>query len=432
MNGQLQSGAILTSQAQVRYTVVSLLGNGGQGEVYDVEAGGTHKALKWYFPKNALPQQLEILKRLVEMGSPDAAFLWPEDLIFSPDGKTFGYIMPLRPKNYKGLVDLLKFRISPSFYARCRTAYNLARAYEKLHASGNCYRDINYNNLFFDPDTGDVLICDNDNVAPKDMPGLVEGFPGFMAPEIIRGDAKPSRYTDQHSLAVLLFQLFMIADPLLGKLEASIKCWDLPAQNKLYGTNPVFIYDPNNDSNRPVPGIHDNAIIYWGLYPQELKNLFIESFTIGLSSPNKRVTEKRWMDVTANMMSGICPCPKCGAEVFYDAQKASAGTAHTCWSCRNQVRMPGVLEVGKHRVLLLKGAKIPAHQVFGNCDMDTVVGSVTQNPNNPNIMGIRNEGKDNWTYIKPDGTQIPMAPGRSATIARNAKIYFGYNTGEFK
>lgn len=432
MNEQLQSGTILTSEANVSYKVVSLLGSGGQGEVYDVEAAGIHKALKWYFPKTALPQQKEILERLVGMGSPDAAFLWPEDLIFSPDGKTFGYVMPLRPKNYRGLVDLLGFRISLSFYVRCRTAYNLARAYEKLHASGNCYRDINYNNLFFDPNTGDVLICDNDNVAPKDMPGLVKGFPGFMAPEIVCGKAKPSRYTDQYSLAVLLFHLFMIAHPLLGKLEADIKCWDLPAQNKLYGTNPVFIYDPNNDSNRPVPGIHDNAIIYWGLYPQELKDLFVESFTIGLFSPHKRVTEKRWMDVTANMMSSICPCPKCGAAVFYDNQKASAGTTHTCWSCRSAVRMPAVLEVGKHRVLLLKDAKIPAHQLYGNYDMDTVVGSVVQNPNNPNIMGIRNDGKDNWTYIKPDGTQVPVAPGRSATIARYTKIDFGYKVGEFK
>lgn len=430
MNGQLQSGAILTSQAQVRYTVVSLLGAGGQGEVYDVEAGGVHKALKWYFPRNALPQQLDILKRLVELGSPDAAFLWPEDLIFAPDGKTFGYVMPLRPKNYKGLVDLLGFRINLSFYTRCRTAFNLAKAYEKLHASGNCYRDINYNNLFFDPDTGDVLICDNDNVAPKDMPGLVKGFPGFMAPEIVRGEAIPSRHTDQYSLAVLLFHLFMIAHPLLGQQEANIKCWDVPAQKKLYGTNPVFIYDPNNDSNRPVPGIHDNAIIYWALYPQELKDLFIESFTTGLSSPNKRVTEKRWMDAAANMMSGICPCPRCGAEVLYDDAKAAG--VHTCWNCRSAVPMPGVLETGRHRVLLRPGAKLPAHQVYGNSDIDTVVGSVIQNPNNPNILGIRNEGKDNWTYIKPDGTQIPVAPGRTAAAARGAKIDFGRNTGTFK
>lgn len=94
--------------------------------------------------------------------------------------------------------------------------------------------------------------------------------------------------------------------------------------------------------------------------------------------------------------------------------------------------MPGVLETGRHRVLLRPGAKLPAHQVYGNSDIDTVVGSVIQNPNNPNILGIRNEGKDNWTYIKPDGTQIPVAPGRTAAAARGAKIDFGRNTGTFK
>lgn len=432
MNGQLQTGTTLDSQSRIRYTVVSMLGSGGQGEVYDVEAGGTHKALKWYFPKNALPQQWKILERLVEMGSPDTAFLWPEDLILSPDGKTFGYIMPLRPKRYKGLVELLKARVNLSFYVRCRIAFNLAKAYEKLHAMGNCYRDINYGNLFFDPCTSDILICDNDNVAPKDMPGLVKGTYGFMAPEIIRGEAKPSRYTDQYSLAVLLFHIFMVAHPLHGKLEASIKCWDIPAQDLIYGTHPVFVFDPNDSSNRPVKGIHDNALIYWELYPQELKDLFTEAFTVGLMSPHKRVTENRWMNAAANMISCICPCPKCGAEVLYDEAKVRNNQAHVCWDCRSTVRMPSTLEVGRHRVLLLKGAKIRAHQILGNYDMDTVLGSVVQNPNNPSIMGIRNESSDNWNYIKPDGSQVIIVPGRSATIARNVKIDFGYKTGEFK
>lgn len=432
MNGQLQSGTVLTSQAQVRYTVVSLLGSGGQGEVYDVEANGTHKALKWYFPQSAQPRQMEILERLVEIGSPDSEFLWPEDLVIDQDGKTFGYIMPLRPKKYKSLVDLLKFRIAPTFYARCRAAYNLASAYDTLHTGGNCYRDINYKNLFFDPDTGDVLICDNDNVAPKDMPGLVKGTPGFMAPEIVRGEVIPSRYTDQYSLAVLLFQLFMIAHPLHGKLEYNIKCFDLPAQTLLYGKKPVFIFDPEDSSNRPVPGIHDNAILYWNLYPQELKDLFIESFTVGLSSPHKRVTERRWMDVLANMMTCIAPCPQCGAQVFYDSRKADAGLAHTCWRCHSAFYMPNVLAVGKRRVLMREGAEIPAHQLDGSYDMETIVGKVVPHPQNPNILSIRNDGKGNWTCIKPDGIQIPVAPGKSVAVISSIKIDFGMKTGEFK
>ena len=55
-------------------------------------------------------------------------------------------------------------------------------------------------------------------------------------------------------------------------------------------------------------------------------------------------------------------------------------------------------------------------------DMDTVVGEVVQNPNNPNLWGIKNKSKDNWTYIRADGQQVPVAVERSAAIAKDAKI----------
>lgn len=42
----------------------------------------------------------------------------------------------------------------------------------QLHAQGLCYRDISFGNVFFDHETGEVLICDNDNVA---VDGVTKG-----------------------------------------------------------------------------------------------------------------------------------------------------------------------------------------------------------------------------------------------------------------
>lgn len=433
MDGQLKTGIFLKTESGSQYKVLSLLGAGGQGEVYEVECGGKRDALKWYFPHMATKAQKEILENLITRGSPDASFLWPKDMIFSGDGKSFGYIMPLRPRNFKSIVDMMKRRAEPSFSALCRAAFNLTNGYQKLHTMGYSYRDTSFGNMFFDPDTGDVLICDNDNVAANGADNSsVYGTPRFMAPEIVTGSAKPSRNTDLYSLSVLLFYMFMLGHPLEGKLEAAIKCMDVHAMNQLYGTAPVFVYDPDNKSNRPLKGYQDNVLIYWGLYPQAIRDLFTKSFTVGLSAPNKRVTEKEWLEAFANLISGIALCPRCGAEVFFDGQKQDSGAAHTCWNCQSVVPMPVTLTVGKSRILLQQGARLYAHHICGNLDMTTTVGSVVRNPQNPNLWGIRNESRENWTYIKADGTQIPVETGRSAAIAAGAKIDFGQLVGEFR
>jgi len=429
MDGMLKKGTELLSESGSKYKVAQMLGAGGQGEVYEVKCDSKSFALKWYFKKTATGTQKSILENLITRGSPDAVFLWPQDIIDSSANDSFGYIMPLRPKNFKSIVDMMKRRAEPSFKTLCHAAFNLTKGYEKLHGMGYAYRDISFGNLFFDPDNGDVLICDNDNVSASEQ-ASVYGTPRFMAPEIVTGKTKPSRNTDLFSLSVLLFYMFMLNHPLEGKLEADIKCMDIHAMNKLYGISPVFIFDPDNKSNRPVKGYQDNANTFWELYPKGIKDLFTVSFTTGLSQPGKRVTEKQWMDAFSNLLFGILPC-SCEAEVFYDEDIAEKGAAITCWNCKKALQIPLSIVSGKNRVLLMGGTKLYSHHVTGDYDIETVAGTVVQNPSNPNFWGIRNDDKNNWTYIKTDGTQIPVAPGKSAAIARGAKIDFGRQTGEF-
>lgn len=429
MYDQLKPGTVLTSPCG-SYTVQRLLGSGGQGEVYEVESGGTRYALKWYFKKTATSEQKRILEDLIKKGSPDPCFLWPQDLIEQRPGEPFGYIMALRPQNFKGIVDLMKRRANPTFATLCRAAYNMTLAYEKLHIMGYCYKDISFQNTFFDPDTGNVLICDVDNVVPSGIDMYtIRGTEGFMAPEIIRGEAAPSRETDQFSLPVLMFHMFMMEHPLHGRLEYNIKCLDAPAKEQLYGKNPVFSYDPNNDSNRPVPGYHDNVIVFWNnVYPQLLKDLFIRSFTVGLHEPNRRVTEKEWLRALVNLISGIFPCPKCGCELFYDEKKDN----HTCWCCGQTISKPAALVIDKNRIVLWRGMKVYAHHINGDYDMTTVVGTASQNPQDPKQRGIRNESTEIWTYIRADGTQVQVAPGKSAAIVKGAQVSFGQVTGKFE
>ena len=431
MEGQLKNGTVLRSDKGRSYTVNKLLGSGGQGEVYEVFDGNHKYALKWYFKNNATPRQKSILKNLIEHGKPSDSFLWPED--FVKNEESFGYIMGIRPKEYSSIEDLMTCRVEPSLESRLKACYNLTRSFQILHGEGYQYRDISRSNVFFEPESGNILICDNDNVVPGDEEkGGVLGTQAFMAPEIVRGEALPSRNTDLYSLSVLLFQLMFISHPLEGKLEAKIICMDNNAMNKLYGTNPVFIFDPNDDSNRPERGIHDNAIEFARIYPTYLKRTFTTAFTVGLREPVKRVTEREWEKILASMVAGILHCPKCGAENFYDPDKEATGKPLVCWSCKSNIMIPNKLVIGTRKIPITLDKKIYSDYINDDGDMKTIVADFVQNPKNPNLWGMRNMTKNNWIYVKKDGTQINVEPGKVGSIVQGVSFDFGNSKGKFE
>ena len=419
-------------------TIEELLGAGGQGEVYKAQLGGEAVAVKWFFPEMATPEQRASMELLIRKGAPSEHFLYPLEITTAAGVAGFGYVMPLRPPRFKNIVDLMTRRIEPTFRALATAGLNLSHNYLLLHSQGLCYRDISFGNAFFDPDNGDILIADNDNVSVDGAGVLgVLGTPRFMAPEVVRGDALPSTQTDLFSLSVLIFYMLMVAHPLEGKKEAAIKALDLPAMTKLYGKEPVFIYDPDDDSNRPVPGIHDNALAFWRIYPQFLRDIFIRAFTVGLRDHlNGRVRESEWRAIMIHLRDSIFYCPHCSLENFYDADvlRASGGNPGLCWACAAALRRPPRIRIGKSVVMLNYNTKLFPHHVDDArmYDFKEPIGEVSVHPTNPGIWGLKNVSANKCVITGADGSIKDVEPGRSVTLAVGTKIQFGKIQGEIR
>ena len=437
---ELQDGQnIGTEISGANCKIEKQLGEGGQGEVYQVNVNGKSMALKWYFPHivEQDPRQRERLENAIQMGAPNDRFLWPIDLALTAEQpSSYGYIMALREPRFKSLNDLVKRRIEPSFRALVTAAFELADSYYQLHAKGLCYRDISFGNAFFDPDTGEVRICDNDNVDVNKMPGSVAGTPRFMAPEIVKGEANPSTQTDLFSLTVLLFYILFNHHPLEGAKEQAIHCFNLAAMTKIYGTEALFIFDPDDQSNRPVPGEQDNPLIFWPIYPQSLRDLFTRAFTDGIKDPeNGRVQENEWRKTMLSLRDSIIYCPHCGEQNFYDVDALKKqGKLNPCWNCQKEIVTPPRIRIGSKIIMLNHDTKLFPHHVDDRkkYDFSEPVAEVVRNPKNPSLWGLKNLSTAKWVVNTADNNMKDVEPGRSVTLAVGTKINFGTEQGEIR
>ena len=230
-------------------TVLEELGAGGQGTVFRVDYDGKPKALKWYHnsmfkTQDKLQFFYNNLCTNVEHGSPSEDFLWPQDVTEIKHG-SFGYIMDLRPSRYKELSVLLVGRKAKfkNFQTRIDGMLNLVNAFRMLHNKGYSYQDLNDGNFFFDPNTGECLICDNDNALYQGNNTGILGKQRYMAPEVVLGQKLPDKATDRFSMSVILFLMLMHLHPLEGKYSTP-PCMTPAFERKFYGESPIFILIP--------------------------------------------------------------------------------------------------------------------------------------------------------------------------------------------
>lgn len=420
-----KSGARLKLTNGEEIIVKSKIGEGGQGAVYRVSQHGNDFALKWYLPsylKGLKPNYKQFYKNLsdnVTRGKPSDAFLWQKAIAANDEG--FGYIMDLRPPQYEEFTKFIKAKVRfSSTETVIRAAIHVVEAFQTLHRKGLSYQDLSPGNFFINKDTGDVLICDNDNVAPDGVNLGVGGTPGYVAPEVILGKDKPGTDTDLFSLSVILFELMFLSHPLDGVNCCKYPCLTQTVEKDLYAINPIFVMSMDG-RNAPVKGVHSNLIKLWPTYPEFLHDAFAQAFGIGLKDGSKRLSEGDWKKVLYRLLDESISCPHCKELNF---ASMGANSRLMCSNCGKVYAIPYKAVVNGFEVYIAAGHRVTDYHVsYG--DYGKTIGTFVESKKNPGVFGLKNDSDLIWSVTYPDNPARTYEPSKVVTMIPNTIINVG-------
>ena len=414
----------------LKYTIIDILGDGGQGEVYLVNDGKEDLAFKIY--KDQVSDDFRYnLKNNILKGSPSPSFLWPKRFIEFSDGDC-GYLMDLRSKEYASFVSYLtgktKFK---SYRLLLDWCVELVKSFKLLHEKGFSYQDLNDGSFFLNPENGKILICDNDNVTADKKSLGVLGKMKYMAPEIVRGDIDkitkdrqmPDVHSDRFSLAVILFLALCMGNPFEGERLKKYVIVDEKAEYEMFGSDPVYIYNNNDTSNRPIRGYHSAVLNRYPNLPSYIKDAFHKTFVDGLKDrENSRTTELEWIRLLCRFRDELVTCD-CGKEYAYSFSKNDK-----CPYCSRKTRNLCYLLINKNKIILEPGKYIYQSHIdkYSN-EYNKAVGKVIVNKKNPSLWGIKLAVSKEVFIKDANGNEKTIAADGVIPIINNLKIKFDDN-----
>ena len=450
---------ILQKKSPLGKMVPFRLGAGGQGVAYKAkEVKKKRECVVKYYHEITPPEFNKNLEKIIAMGNPHEAFIWPQKMLPPRKNGSIGFVMELYDNQvYKKFEDVAIYR-NATFKSRrvqLNALIELVSAFEALHAKGYCFQDINEGAIVFDVERGRVKICDCENVAPigervpigynsKGEKMFMQGFPRYKAPEVEIREMFPDQYTDRYSLAVMIFMILTMCHPLEGKKRFSYNpegIVDGNVKKDIYGANPIFVFDDNNATNRPDPKEDADAIKIWPAIPSFIKDLFKKAFCQGLPSKGKydeikrvercnRPTEKQWREAFIKWMDMLVGCKKCNVSFVADIDPRTMALNSVCPTCgfNNDHDYPRMKvyrrNVHKRTVLLVPERDVPKGTITDTNDIDPAIEVLKGR--RPGIHGIKNVTAANWTCYLGQNS-VALKPNDFVRLQTGMKIAFNFD-----
>jgi len=191
---------------------------------------------------------------------------------------------------------------------------------------------------------------------------------------------------------------------------------DYEHEKKIYGENPVFIFDPNDDSNRPVQGLNKGAIANWPFLPIYFQDLFKKAFSKeALHDPSKRIIELDWLRTIIRMRTEIYKC-SCG-EVYF----ADPANPNPCPKCKKQNVFPFYIKCGRYNVAVHQRTKLYAcHTEKDSDNFKILTGEVATKDG---VFELKNSSGKNWT-VTENGNTSSVAPNAVVILKKGITINF--------
>jgi len=306
-------GKMIKTASGTQYLLTEKIGEGAQGVVYD-EA--MDKFLIKLYKKGSPIQDKNKLQKLrwLEIQNYPDQFIKPLEIIEEP---FIGYVM----KKVKGHVSLNKLLIPARDTAfsewynsqtgglrrRLFLGYKIAMQFALLHESNRAYCDISGTNILVNEDPGIASVCmiDIDNIyIPGGNSGNVLGTSRYMAPEIINRQMEPDIFTDDYSLAVILFELLTTGHPYVGDIVIN---GTPEMQTQAYLGLFPYIDDPDADINKPSQMLPVEAVM-----TNKIRKLFQRTFIKGKDNRMERVPARDFAIAFLEASNLVMKCPVCG------------------------------------------------------------------------------------------------------------------------